>query len=288
MWTRRLSDITADETEVDWEPLESTFPAICKNEAFMERKDFVKLCQDCHFYDSKFTKGDADVIFTGAMDSHRRVNMEGLKQVARSLALRLGCPVAEVLSRMALASARKQPCPSEASTAEPAAETQRGDLDGGRRLRVERAYTFDGEARATSMSALPSQSPSQTPRPGPKSWTRRNTEMIGDEGSSRRGSLRRLEEEADWSGVKQAFTQCGAPAGIDLADFVRLCKEAQLFDNLRFGKTETELIFSSHAGKSRKLSFEQFQEALWAVALRKQCPITEVQSMVGCFFGRRD
>lgn len=77
-----------------------------------------------------------------------------------------------------------------------------------------------------------------------------------------------MPEKQDLKSVFKSFAPAGA-VDIDSRTFVKVCKDGGLLDS-KFTTTDADLIFAKVKAKgSRKITFDQFQEAVKQIALRK-------------------
>lgn len=79
--------------------------------------------------------------------------------------------------------------------------------------------------------------------------------------------------------VFKSFAQAGS-VDLDSRSFVKLLKDAGLLD-AKFTTTDADLIFAKVKTKgSRKITFEQFEEALSQVALRKKVDPSVIREQI--------
>jgi len=120
---------------VDWEAVERTFAAFCKQGEFMERMEFSKLCEDCWLLDRDFRKADVDIIFSRVMNPKKKIDFEIFKEALQALAERKGQPIWKIQHKVGRSKGPKFLNASVAATARP-----HGDSDADKNAEAE----YDG------------------------------------------------------------------------------------------------------------------------------------------------
>jgi len=85
----------ADDSEGDWTPVGDAFTDFAG--ADMDGREFTKLCTDCKLFDRKYSKPDADIVFSKVCPrGQRRIGKELFYDCLRLVADKKGCAVYQV------------------------------------------------------------------------------------------------------------------------------------------------------------------------------------------------
>lgn len=254
--------------EGDWRPAESAYLAFSRQgHQGMDRREFAKLCEECGLFDTKFQKADADIAFSGAMGVQKKVDFEQFKQALRAVAERAGCSTRELQSRLEGRVPKTMATTLRATLSEraPSAERSRGSSPRG----VTAALTMG--RRQSESSAMMSKSED------PEAQDARRQRIAA---AAAAVAQQQAPEEVDWTWVRRAFAAFhSSGAGMDGAEFRRLCEECGLLD-ANFKATDAGVLFCKHSTR-RVMGWEQFKEVLRVIADRKKCSIAELQRAVG-------
>lgn len=274
--------------------LAGAYAAFVGDHADMDGKTFVKVCKDSLLVDKAFTPTDADLVFAKVVPKgHRRISLEEFAHALECVATKKGLPAAEVFDLVAGSGG-----PTSSGTVADAVRfhddksTYTGvHVNGGPESvpkgegHVPPSQVFS-RAPATLAPAAGPRRRSTSPRP--------DLAVPGSSGAGTRSTSRPTSSEpraraaasppsdGPPKSISDVFAVfCGAGHGdMDGKSFVKLCKDTHLVDRA-FTPTDVDLIFAKAAPKGhRRITLEEFKEALNLVAAKKGITADQVFDMV--------
>jgi len=225
------------------------FRLFCGASHDMNGKTFTKLCKDCGLVDRRFSAFDSEEIFARVVrKGQRRIELAEFEAALRLVAERKSMDLSAVREFVAGSGG---PTPHANATQTVHSPLAMPTVD----------VSLSDSCDASTSTILPA---------GPGS-----AKML-------------LSEEVQDLDVGEAFALfCGAGVGMDGKSFAKLCHDCHLFDK-RFSAADADLVFAKVVLKGqRRISLQQFDNALELVAERKRVGIRTVRGAVALCDGPR-
>jgi len=217
----------------------------------MDSREFNKLCIDCGLINKNFPKQQVDTTFTKCKE--RGTRDIDYQQFVKALNL--------------VATARNEPATKIFEMVMAGAKSSSGTVGDAVRFHDDKS-TYTG-AHTFNEKNMQGQEPG------------------GEYGEARHARIKAQEEshsggpDADWAGVERVYKLYDKDNnGLDNREFDKILGDCNLF-NKHFKKTDSAIVFNKALSKGqRKITVEEFKEALRKVADKRMSSTQEVQDMV--------
>jgi len=244
----------SEQEELPWEPTAEAFLVFCKGDTLLNGREFVQLCDDCGLYNSKFVSADADVTFNKVKNrGERTIDFQQFKDACIAIASKRGSTVADVQRKV------------EAGKPRMKGVTEAEHV----RFHDDKSTYTGAHAHNEKISGA-----------DPNAALGRH-EKIAAAGEA---ALHAHDEEEDsWTEVERVFNAfAGASADLDGKEFHDMCLHINGLQRGGFQKGDIDVVFTSCCAKgARRIQFEQFQNCVRKIALKKDEAVHVTQACIG-------
>jgi len=221
----------------------------------MDVSEFAKFCKDCNMLCKKYGQGDTAVTFS-------RVLPRGQRRVT----LKKGVDGFSMYDKLLCLVAEKKECTTDYlfELIASGTVTTKGTVVGDVRLHDDKT-TYTGAASITGHGVKIAEA---SPRPASA-----DNYDVGPAG--------------DWEALRPTYRAFqGEGRGLTNREFAKLCEDSKIVDAERFLKGDADIICAKLGGpglaqlKHQRLDWEQFQEAVKLVALRKKQQLEDIMAQM--------
>jgi len=240
-------ELEAQEDPALWPACQAVFEAFAGEE--VDGREFLKLCVDIGLIGKGFTKQDVDIVFAGAGHGAKKIGFAGFQDCIKRIAQKKGKPVYVIQQQV-----------SEASGPTLTGVTK-----------TEAVKFYDDKSQFTGAAA----------------------DVFGRDGhgddrhakmqAAEEAKLAASEDEHPWEECLATYHAFGGN-DMDSREFLKLAVDCNLFDK-KFTKNDIDIVFTKVTHGGRRLSEDQFCEAIRLVAVKKGVPTHAVQAKVASSSG---
>mmetsp|Transcript_114900 Transcript_114900/g.371342 ORF Transcript_114900/g.371342 Transcript_114900/m.371342 type:complete len:377 (-) Transcript_114900:323-1453(-) len=253
---QRSSVDTTTEDDGLWSECQSVFEMYGGSDSNFEGRDFMKLVMDCKLLDRRFKRVDVDLIFAKYKPKGgKNIDFEQFQNCVRAIAQKKQTSTKEVQ----LAVAERASIGVQQNATE--ADFVRFHDDKTTYTGMHTSNENHGDHLGGSDHGLGSR----------KDRLKAESAIVHDP-----------ESELPWESVQEAFVAfCKGDPFLDGKEFVQLCEDCNLFVKRKFEKADADIVFSKIKNRGeRKIDFEQFKDACYAIASKRDCQVSDVQRKV--------
>lgn len=246
-----------DNNEGPWEEVERVFGLFAGPGGELDGKELLKMCEDCHLINKKFTKQAVDITFASVARKSKKIGFDMFKDIVRNIATKMK---------------DSKDAPVDVGAIQQKIMASKGpELHG---TKAEYSKFHDDKSTFTGAHAC-SDTHGTTGHGGDK-----HAEQQAKHAAATAAS----ENERPWDQAVETFVKFAGDDGLDGKEFCKFCKDAGLVGTKGFGMPQVDLVFASVVPRgTRKLDAEMFKQACREIANKMNCPTHEVQSLVaGC------
>lgn len=246
---------TQSENEELWAACRKVFQTYQGSDERFEGKDFRKICIDCTLFDRRFTKNDVDLVFAKYKPRGQHViEFPEFQNCLREVAKKKGIATAVVQAAIA----------------------------GRENLGVKQSHVthsdyvrfHDDKRTYTGMHGA---NENHGVAQGEGEIDPRVLEML------RAAHVKPAEvEELDWGPVEKAFYSfCQGDMYLSCKEWLVMCADARLYVLGKFESSDATAVFNKvKVPGERRVDWEQFRALCIATALKRERPVSEVQSRI--------
>jgi Ca2+-binding EF-hand superfamily protein len=217
----------------------------------MDSREFNKLCKDCGLIGKGFAQTQVDTTFTKVKERGTRdIDFKQFEKALNLIAEAKGVPASDIFAKVTAGAKSSSGTQADAVRFHDDKSTYTG-------THTNNAVHGDPEAMKGEYGAA-------------------RHERISAAAAVNAGG-----PDADWAGVERVYRAYDKDNnGLDQREFDKILEDCKLF-NKTFKKQDTGIVFQKALSKGqRKITVEEFKEALRKIADKRMCSTQEVQDLV--------